>query len=300
MTREGDAARRRRGRSRTTIVDVGGAKVGIIGLSTPDTPNVDDAGERGHARLRRSGRRRRSTRRSELRAHGADAVIVIAHMGGRCKDIDDDPNDSSSCETEQEAMRFLDALPKGTIDAYFAGHTHSQMRQVHQRRAGAAGARLQPRVLDRRPDRRSAPRITSTQDGDAPADDDLRAGLRAARRRAIAKCAGRRDARSARLRREDDRRPTRRSPRSSSRTSSRSPRSATRPLGIRTTDALQARILPASRRSAICSPTRCATLHEADIAFLNSGGIRADLPRGRSRVRRHVRGRRPSTTSRRS
>jgi 5'-nucleotidase len=48
-------------------------------------------------------------------------------MGGRCRNIDTNPEDPSSCESEQEAMRFLKALPKGTIDAYFAGHTHSQM-----------------------------------------------------------------------------------------------------------------------------------------------------------------------------
>ncbi|HXH40577.1 MAG TPA: bifunctional metallophosphatase/5'-nucleotidase, partial [Thermoanaerobaculia bacterium] len=34
---------------------------------------------------------------------------------------------ASSCESDQEGMRFLKALPKGTIDAYFGGHTHSQM-----------------------------------------------------------------------------------------------------------------------------------------------------------------------------
>src|SRR2546423_1075961 len=64
-----------------------------------------------------------------LRGDGADAVIVIAHMGGRCTDMND-VNDVASCEKDQEAMRFLQALPPGLIDAYFAGHTHSQMRQV--------------------------------------------------------------------------------------------------------------------------------------------------------------------------
>jgi 5'-nucleotidase len=64
---------------------------------------------------------------AELRARGADAVIVIAHMGGRCSDMSN-PNDAKSCAPNQEANDFLNALPAGTIDAYFAGHTHSQMR----------------------------------------------------------------------------------------------------------------------------------------------------------------------------
>jgi 5'-nucleotidase len=112
---------------RYTMVDSGRAKVGIIGLSTPDTPNVTMSanvttltfGDPVAATVSAA---------KELRAAGADAIIVIAHMGGRCKNIDTNPDDTSTCETDQEAMRFLNALPKRTIDAYFAGHTHSQMR----------------------------------------------------------------------------------------------------------------------------------------------------------------------------
>jgi 5'-nucleotidase len=110
-----------------TIVNAGGAKIGIIGLSTPDTPNVTmeqnvrslDFGDPVAATV---------TAARDLRAHGADAVIVIAHMGGRCKVLDGDPHDASSCEVNQEAMHYLAALPNGTIDAYFAGHTHQTMR----------------------------------------------------------------------------------------------------------------------------------------------------------------------------
>jgi 5'-nucleotidase len=113
---------------RYTIVNAGGARIGIIGLSTPDTPNVTmeenvralDFGDPVQATVAAA---------RELRAQGADAVIVIAHMGGRCRAVNGDPHDISSCETNQEAMRFLEALPKGTIDAYFAGHTHQTMRQ---------------------------------------------------------------------------------------------------------------------------------------------------------------------------
>jgi 5'-nucleotidase len=112
---------------RYTIVDANGAKVGIIGLSTPDTPNTTTSanvatlafGDPVAATLSAA---------KELRAAGAEAIVVIAHMGGRCKNVDTNPEDASSCEADQDAMRFLKALPKGTIDAYFAGHTHSQMR----------------------------------------------------------------------------------------------------------------------------------------------------------------------------
>jgi 5'-nucleotidase len=112
---------------RSTLITVGGIKLGIIGLSTPDTPNVTmpanvaslDFNEPVKAAVAEA---------ADLRGRGADMVIVIAHMGGRCSDRND-VHDVASCEGEHEAMKFLRAIPAGTIDAYFAGHTHSQMRQ---------------------------------------------------------------------------------------------------------------------------------------------------------------------------
>jgi 5'-nucleotidase len=112
---------------RSTIVDVGGVKIGILGLSTPSTPEVTmpanvvslSFNEPAMAAVDEA---------ADLRRRGADMVIVIAHMGGRCTDVND-VHDVASCETQQEAMAFLHAIPKGTIDAYFAGHTHSQMRE---------------------------------------------------------------------------------------------------------------------------------------------------------------------------
>ena len=110
------------------MVNVGGVKIGIIGLSTPDTPNVTMAAnvttlsftDPVPAAIREA---------KSLRDRGADAVIVLAHMGGRCSDVHD-VHDIASCAEGQEAMQFLEALPPGTIDAYFAGHTHRQMRQI--------------------------------------------------------------------------------------------------------------------------------------------------------------------------
>lgn len=111
-----------------TIVDAGGARIGIIGLSTPDTPNVTvganvaalNFGDPVPATIAAA---------RDLRAQGADAVIVIAHMGGDCKDVQD-VHDVASCNPEEEAMKFLERLPAGTIDAYFGGHTHQRMREI--------------------------------------------------------------------------------------------------------------------------------------------------------------------------
>jgi 5'-nucleotidase len=48
-------------------------------------------------------------------------------MGGRCSDVSE-PHDIASCEKQHEVMTYLEKLPEGTIDAFFAGHTHAQMR----------------------------------------------------------------------------------------------------------------------------------------------------------------------------
>jgi len=110
------------------IAAVSGAKIGIIGLSTPDTPNVTMAAN--VTTLSFTDPVAATIREAKLlRERGADAVIVIAHMGGRCNDMTD-IHDIGSCAEAQEAMQFLKALPPGTIDAYFGGHTHAQMRQV--------------------------------------------------------------------------------------------------------------------------------------------------------------------------
>jgi 5'-nucleotidase len=110
----------------STMVRVGGARIGIIGLSTPDTPavtmgvNVESLSFTDPIPATIAEARR-------LRAQGADAIVVIAHMGGRCTDLSDE-HVLSSCEPHHEAMTFLEGLPKGTIDAFFAGHTHANMR----------------------------------------------------------------------------------------------------------------------------------------------------------------------------
>jgi 5'-nucleotidase len=110
------------------ITEVGGVKVGIVGLSTPDTPNTTVASN--VATLNFTDPVPAAERAAhEARAAGADAVVVIAHMGGLCTDLVN-VNDVASCDEKQEAMRFLQAMPAGTIDAYFGGHTHQQMREI--------------------------------------------------------------------------------------------------------------------------------------------------------------------------
>lgn len=111
-----------------TIVEIGGAQIGVIGLTTPDTPNVTIASNVASLNFGDPVAATINAAR-ELRAKHVDAVIVIAHMGGHCTDTND-IHDIASCDQHEEAMQLLEKLPAGTIDAYFAGHTHQRMRQV--------------------------------------------------------------------------------------------------------------------------------------------------------------------------
>lgn len=109
------------------LIDVAGTKLGIIGLSKPDTPDVT---MRVNVETLAFHEPVAATvnEAADLRRRGADAVIVIAHIGGRCTDMNH-VHDVKSCSANEEAMRYLQALPAGTIDGYFGGHSHAQVRQ---------------------------------------------------------------------------------------------------------------------------------------------------------------------------
>ncbi|HEX8170716.1 MAG TPA: 5'-nucleotidase C-terminal domain-containing protein [Thermoanaerobaculia bacterium] len=111
---------------RFTIVRAGGVRLGIIGLSTPDTPATTMIAN--VATLQFTDPAEAVVREAKaLREQGVDAIIVVAHIGGRCTDLSD-PHALGTCEKQQEAMELLEKIPPGTIDGFFAGHTHAQMR----------------------------------------------------------------------------------------------------------------------------------------------------------------------------
>ena len=58
-------------------------------------------------------------------------VIAVAHAGGGCTDFSA-PNKLASCDARSEIFSVARALPKGSVDAIVAGHTHQGIAQrVH-------------------------------------------------------------------------------------------------------------------------------------------------------------------------
>jgi 5'-nucleotidase len=108
---------------RTKMVEVGGVRLGIIGLSTLST--AIDTGPVNSAGLEFSDFKSSVLRdTAELRNDGADAIVLLAHDGGLC-DITKPAEQADACINTDPVSKLLSELPKGTINAVIAGHTHS-------------------------------------------------------------------------------------------------------------------------------------------------------------------------------
>jgi 5'-nucleotidase len=108
------------------IVERRGVKIGIFGLTTPQTPTVTLP--INVATLRFGALATEAlTAAKRLREQGADLVVAVVHAGGRCASVDH-PEDVSSCDLDSgEVFEMMKGLPENTLDAVVAGHTHAQI-----------------------------------------------------------------------------------------------------------------------------------------------------------------------------
>lgn len=109
----------------TTLVTVAGVKVGLVGVATEATPYTTmPANFLGLKMIPPAVAI--TTEAKKLRAAGAQVVVVAAHVGSKCKDLDH-PTDTSSCDREEELFRMVELIPPGAVDVIVAGHTHAGM-----------------------------------------------------------------------------------------------------------------------------------------------------------------------------
>ena len=114
------------GNDGTLMVELKGVKIGIIGLITPSTPQTTDAVNVSHLRFG-SLLPEAISASSRLRKAGAEVVVAVAHAGGKCEDLSD-PDDLSSCDVKtSEIFQMMRGLPPDTLDAVVAGHTHMSL-----------------------------------------------------------------------------------------------------------------------------------------------------------------------------
>src|SRR5258705_13160818 len=105
----------------STIVTVRGVKVGLIGVTTVDTPAQTIAANLGglmFAPLVPAISREAMS----LRSQGAVIVVVLAHAGGRCGTFGQ-PEDLGSCDQMAEIVTAARQLPSKVVDFIAAGHT---------------------------------------------------------------------------------------------------------------------------------------------------------------------------------
>jgi 5'-nucleotidase len=107
----------------SVIVDAAGVKVGISGVATEATPYTTmPANFAGLAMVVPADAI--AAEAKALRDDGAEIVVVTAHLGSTCTDLTN-PNDTSSCDHEEEIFKAAEALPRGLVDVIVAGHTHA-------------------------------------------------------------------------------------------------------------------------------------------------------------------------------
>jgi len=111
--------------SPSTMIEVQGVKIGIIGAITEETPfktmPANIVGLRVETLLTAITREAQA-----LRDNGASIVIVTVHAGSRCEEFSD-PYDLSSCFMDGEIMRVANALAPGLVNHIVAGHTHERI-----------------------------------------------------------------------------------------------------------------------------------------------------------------------------
>jgi len=107
----------------SVLVEVAGLKIGIVGASTESTPFTTMPANFVGLEMAPAAASIAEQAKS-LRAQGAVVIIVTAHIGSKCEDLDH-PNDISSCDTNEELFRMISDLPKGMVDVIIAGHTHA-------------------------------------------------------------------------------------------------------------------------------------------------------------------------------
>jgi len=108
----------------STLVEVSGVKIGIIGASTESTPFTTMPANFAGLVMKPPPAVAISDEAKALREQGATLIVVTAHIGTKCKNLDQ-PNDPSSCERNEELYQLIEELPKNTVDVIIGGHTHA-------------------------------------------------------------------------------------------------------------------------------------------------------------------------------
>jgi 2',3'-cyclic-nucleotide 2'-phosphodiesterase (5'-nucleotidase family) len=137
----------------STLVEVAGTMVGIIGAATESTPFTTMPANFVGLEMAPTAVAITAEARA-LKAKGAQVIVVVAHIGSSCTELDK-PNDTSSCKTNEEVFKVIGDLPAGLVDVWIGGHTHaaiahriSDVAVIESYSSGRAFGRVDLRLSD--------------------------------------------------------------------------------------------------------------------------------------------------------
>ncbi|HET7608893.1 MAG TPA: 5'-nucleotidase C-terminal domain-containing protein [Gammaproteobacteria bacterium] len=106
----------------SALVEVAGVRVGLVGTITETGLKQTLAAHVVGLETRPLAPTIAAEARA-LRERGADIVVLATHAGGWCGETAD-PHDLASCDDGSEIFKLARELPRGTLQAIVAGHTH--------------------------------------------------------------------------------------------------------------------------------------------------------------------------------
>jgi 5'-nucleotidase len=124
------------GTKASVILNAGKLKIGVIGLTTLDTPITTRAEYVKGLEFKDMAKITIEEAR-KLRKDGAQVILALTHAGLFCNGnegsgkvaktspIKSESDIQTECDEKEEIPQLLKKLPKGTIDAVVSGHTHS-------------------------------------------------------------------------------------------------------------------------------------------------------------------------------
>lgn len=237
------------------MVEKHGIPVGIIGVSTMQTP-ATTLSANVHGITMKPIVEAITEQARALRAKGAKVIVVAAHAGGQCANVEV-PTDLSSCDQQSEIFQVARGLPPGLVQVIIAAHTHKAIAQevagtpVLEANAYGTHFDLADIVVDAKTGEVVSTRIhppEPVQQGGSLAGVSITPvpAVEAAVAPAIEA------ARSARA----------------------------RPLGVTLTAPFEAKYREESSLGDLVTSLLLSAEPKADIAVANGGGLRADLPAG--------------------
>jgi 5'-nucleotidase len=254
----------------STLTEVAGVKVGIIGATTEQTPHTTMPANFADLAVALPAPAI-AEQAKELRARGAQVIVATMHIGSMCRSFDN-PDDLSSCERGEELFKLVAGLPRGAVDVIVAGHTHAGM--AHRIEGVAviesySGGRAFGRVdLQIGPDGRVAAvqiakphRLCETDKGDDRTPPPISActpgdyeGKPVVADPAVQRIADEALARAGERRKEK--------------------------LGVTVTQIIQRSRVVESAEGNLMTDLMLAARPDAQVSVTNGGGLRADLPAG--------------------